>query len=116
MCTFDTVVIEYLIRNFYLAGMNGNSLIYVNNRLQNRLTYLDWNRTLMGPIYDEHGLEQGGINSSDFYKIYNNDMLNIIEEGSQGVDVGGGQTISGVGQADDVALLANDIYLILKIV
>ena len=33
----------------------------------------------MGPIMDEQGLEQGGISSSDLYKIY---------EGTAGIGIG----------------------------
>ena len=62
---FDTVVVEFLVRNLYLLGMGGDSLLYLKNRLLNRVTYCDWGRRIMGPIYDEHGLEQGGCNSSD---------------------------------------------------
>ena len=76
---FDTVVTELLVRNMYLAGMDGNTTILVNHRLKNRLTYLDWDRTLMGPIQDDYGLEQGGPNSSDLYKLYNNELLKTTE-------------------------------------
>ena len=72
---FDTVVIQFLVRNLYLLGMTGNSPLYLKNRLSSRITYCDWERKLMGPILDEHGLEQGGIPSSDLYKMYNNDLL-----------------------------------------
>ena len=41
--------------------MVDNSLNHINNRLTNRLTYCDWDRQLIGPIYDKQGLEQGGI-------------------------------------------------------
>ena len=81
---FDTVVIEFLIRNLYIAGMSGNSLLYINNRLSNRVTFCNWGGEIMGPIYDEHGLEQGGCNSSDWYKIYNNELLKTIQKSEQG--------------------------------
>ena len=72
---FDKVLPELLIRNLFKAGMDGDSINLINNRLTNRLTYLDWNRSIMGPIKDELGLEQGGGNSSDFYEIYSNENL-----------------------------------------
>ena len=59
---FDTVVISFLIRNLYFTGMVGNSLNHINNRITNRLTYCDWDRQIMGPIYDKQGLEHGGCN------------------------------------------------------
>ena len=56
---FDTVVIEFLIRNLYNTGQTGNSLHYLMNRLANRVTYCGWGGEIMGPIHDQHGLEQG---------------------------------------------------------
>ena len=107
---FDTVVNTFLVRNLYFTGMQGNSLLYMANRLNNRVTYCEWNKELLGPINDEHGLEQGGCNSSDCYKIYNNELLDIAQASRQGVVMGKDLVISSVGQADDVALLSNSIY------
>ena len=64
------------------------SLLLVNNRLENRTTYVDWNGTLMGPIHDELGLEQGGSNSSDFYKIYGKEQLSLAQDSKLGVNLG----------------------------
>ena len=107
---FDRVIISFLIRNFYLIGMNDKSLIYVNNRLSNRVTYVEWDKEIMGPINDELGLEQGGCTSSEAYKVYNNDLLKTLQDSEQGVDMGNGLVVSGVGQADDIALMSNDIF------
>ena len=84
-------------------------MIYLNNRLTNRLTICECDKEHLGPIRDEHGLEQGGSNSSDEYKSYNNELLITIQNSKQGADLGNNLVVSGVGQADDVALLANCI-------
>ena len=63
----------------------------------------------MGPATDDTGFEQGGINSSDFYKLNNNSQLKTAQESKLGVDIDS-CVISGIGQADDVMLVANDIY------
>ena len=42
----------------------------------------------MGPVNDELGLEQGGLNSSDMYKLYNNELLVSAQRSEQGVDLG----------------------------
>ena len=63
----------------------------------------------MGPIDDQCGVEQGGVNSSDFYKVYNNEQLQVAQDSELGVPFGP-VTVSSVGQADDVALISNDIY------
>ena len=70
----------------------------------------------MGPIKDQLGVEQGGPNSSEFYKIYNNEQLTVAQESGLGTIVSGGANIvsgipvASVGQADDTALLSNDLF------
>ena len=49
------------------------------------------------------------MNSSDYYKLYNNEHLTTAQSSELGVNIGSG-VISAVGQADDVMLLSNDIY------
>ena len=107
---FDNVVTPYLIRQLYMSGMEGNSLLYIDNRLTNRLSFLEFNKETVGPIHDECGLEQGGVYSSDLYKLYNNDQLDMPQQSRLGVDLGSNLVISAVGQADDTAALANDIH------
>ena len=53
-----------------MFGMDGNILIYMNNKLTNRKTYIDWDRHLMGPIKDKYGLQQGRTEARDLYIIY----------------------------------------------
>ena len=104
---FDVVVPQLLIRNLYLSGIDGNTAIFLDHRLNNRLTYIEWDKSLMGPVHDNHGLEQGGSNSSDFYKLYNNDLLISTQKSKQGVKLGNDAVISSVGLADDTVLCAN---------
>ena len=63
----------------------------------------------MGPIYDEKGVEQGGVNSDHYYKIFGKEQLLVSQGSCLGVamrDI----TISGIGQADDTVLLSNSLY------
>ena len=83
-------------------------MTFINNRLANRATVYDWNGDLMGPGHDTTGFEQGGINSSDFYKLYNNEQLKNAQASGLGVDLGS-TVVSAIGQADDVVLAANDV-------
>ena len=112
---FDRVIPELLIRNLYLSGMDGNSINYINNRLTNRVTFIDWDRNIMGPIEDELGLEQGGKNSGEFYKIYSNDHLENAQRSLQGIDIGNNQIISAIGLADDSCLVANKLSKLFNI-
>ena len=62
----------------------------------------------MGPILDQCGLEQGGVSSSDFYKIFSRDQLAMAQDSRLGAPLGN-LLVSAVGIADDTALVANDI-------
>ena len=106
---FDVVMKELLVKNLYHSGTSGEALLYLNNRLGNRQTILDWDGQLMGPIMDEQGVEQGGVNSSDFYKVFGKEQLATAQESGLGVTLGP-LTVGGVGLADDTALLANNIH------
>ena len=63
----------------------------------------------MGPSKDTTGFEQGGVTSSDYYKLYNNEQLRSAQSSRLAVDIGSG-VISAVGQADDVILAAPSPY------
>ena len=105
---FDVVLRELLVRNLFNSNTTGHSLLYINNRLGSRKTFIDWEGNLMGPIHDEQGLEQGGPSSSDFYKIFGKEQLTTAQESKLGVPMGN-VTISAIGQADDTVLLSNNI-------
>ena len=106
---FDLVQRELLVRNLYFSGTSGETLLYINNRLENRKTVLDWNGKLMGPVNDQQGLEQGGVSSSDFYKIFAQEQLDLLQDSSLGVPLGP-ITVSGIGQADDSVIVTNNIH------
>ena len=87
--SFDVVLRELLIKNLYFScNTNGHSLHYINNRLGNRRTFIEWEGCMMGPIHDEAGMEQGGVPSSDFHKIYGKEQLTNAQDSSLGVKVG----------------------------
>ena len=109
MSAFDIVNIPYIVRGLYQSGMECQSVMYMENRLANRITYCEYNKVLVGPIYDEQGLEQGGVSSSDCYKLYNNELLNISQQSCLGVDIGGQLVVSAVGQADDTVMMSNSL-------
>ena len=54
-------------------------------------------------------MEQGGSNSGDLYKLYNNELLKTTQKSSLGVPLRKSQVISSVGQADDTVLTANKL-------
>ena len=107
---FDKILCELVIRAAFLAGTDGQALVYLNNRLRNRRTFVEWNKRLMGPICDRLGVEQGGVNSDRLYKLANNAELLITQDSKLGVQLCPSVHVASVGQADDVALVSNCIY------
>ena len=105
---FDLALKEFIVNNLYHYGVQDQGLLAIDHRLKNRMTVCQWNRTMMGPIKDECGVEQGGKNSSDFYKVYNDEQLNVAQDSGFGVPLGP-VVVSAIGQADDVALISNDL-------
>ena len=105
---FDLALKEFIVSNLYHYGVQDQGLIAIDQRLKHRKTICQWNRIMMGPIRDECGVEQGGKNSSDFYKVYNDEQLNQAQASGFGVPLGP-VIVSAIGQADDVALIANDL-------
>ena len=62
----------------------------------------------MGPIRDSRGVEQGGVNSDNFYKMVNNEQVQTSQDSELSVTIGD-ITVSCVAQADDVFLSTNNI-------
>ena len=105
---FDLVLRQVLVRRLYLDTASDQRIRFWDLRLSNRTTFCQWEEQTMGPIHDELGLEQGGPNSSEFYKLYNNEQLVTANNSGLGATVSG-IAVASVGQADDTALVSHDI-------
>ena len=117
MSAFDRCLRQILSSQLYKADITGSALTFIDNRLASRATAYQWEGTMMGPAHDDTGFEQGGINSSDFYKLYNNEQLISTQRSRLGIDLKS-CVISAIGQADDVVHVANsidDLNLLVKI-
>ena len=98
---------EHVLAGAYsAAGHRADaSLLYLANRLTSRRTYLQFSSTLMGPIHDQRGVEQGGVNSSDQFQLVNAEELVTTNTSGLGLNMGG-ISLASIGVADDVALLS----------
>ena len=104
---FDSVLKEHVISEAYSASgyQADQSLLYMANRLATRRTFLQFSSTLMGPIHDRRGVEQGGVNSGNHFQLVNNKELNVTNNAALGLNMGG-VSVGSIGVADDVALLS----------
>ena len=107
---FDFVQTKLLMNNLYHAGTTGHSWVLVNNRLQNRTTFIEFDKQLMGPIADELGLEQGGTNSGEYYKIFGKEQLSTAQASGLGIKLGNDTIVSAIAQADDTALVSDNLH------
>ena len=107
---FDKVIREILVRDLYFCGTTGKDLVYVSHRLGQRKTFVEWDKKMMGPISDQVGVEQGGVNSGDYYKIYGNKQLLMAQDSCLGVELSRDTVVSAIGQADDTVLLSNNLH------
>ena len=69
---FDKILFESVIREAYIAGTVDQGLLLIKNRLENRITYCEYEKVIMGPIADKLGCEQGGQNSEKFFCLVGN--------------------------------------------
>ena len=106
---FDLVLRKILIRRLFLDTTPDQRIRYWDLRLANRTTFCQWENETMGPIDDQLGVEQGGPNGSEHYKIYNNEQLCMAQDSGLGTAISG-LPVAAVGQADDTALLSNNIH------
>ena len=102
---------EIISRKLHLIGTSGHRLLYIDNRLKHQKTFLEWNNKVLGPIHDEIGFKQGGVSSCELYVAYSNQHLDAAQDSGLGVTVGD-VNVAAVGQADDVALVSNDIFFL----
>ena len=101
---FDVVVRQNAMVAAFQAGTKDQGLLYLDKRMENRRTFLQWGTTIMGPILDKRGVEQGAVNSDRIYKLGNNSQLLEAQSSGLGVDLDDVH-VAGIGQADDVVLL-----------
>ena len=106
---FDRCLRQVLTGELYKAGVPPATILLIDSRLASRTTVYEWEGEMMGPARDITGFEQGGVNSSDYYKLYNNEQLKSAQSSKLGVDIGS-NVISAIGQADDVILVAPSLY------
>ena len=106
---FDSVLKEHILSEAYTAAAfkADQSLLYLANRLATRRTYIQYSFTLIGPILDQRGIEQGGVNSGDEFQLANNQELLVTNGAGLGLNMGE-TSVGSIGVADDVALVSPD--------
>ena len=85
---FEIVNRTILLRELYCAGETGQYWSANNFSYQNTNTRIKMNGKLSKEIFEEKGVKQGQIKSSDHYKIYINPLLDMLDSANLGVWIG----------------------------
>ena len=105
---FDSSLKEHVVREVFNAAgkVPSQSILYIANRLSSRKTFLKYNTTVMGPIYDSRGIEQGGISSSRLFQLTTDSTIRSLNESRLGIPIGN-NTLAALALADNQVLMAN---------
>ena len=88
LSAFNRVIPFHAIKCAYFSNTIDQGLVYLNNRIQNRKTVIQWGQELLGPINDSLGVEQGAIPSDKLYRLINNEQLKVAQSSQLGINMG----------------------------
>jgi hypothetical protein len=102
---FDTVIHSHLLRKVYLAGIDDKHWTLIKDLHENA----QFNKgNTSTPFVVKQGVQQGGILSTDLYKLYINQLLNLYETMGSGYQIGN-ISINSTACADNIALVSNQL-------
>ena len=85
---FDVVSHTSLLRKIYHIGVEGALWYLITSLHTNARTVIKWDGQQSEEFDIEQGVRQGGILSTDLYKVYGNNLLNRLDGIYQGATIG----------------------------
>lgn len=85
---FDVVRHSHLIRKLYHIGIPKQAILLIDNIYKNAVTKVNWEGRNSEPFPINQGVRQGGTLSADLYKVYINQLLNILVDSNLGGKIG----------------------------
>ena len=73
--TFDKVVHSHMLRRVYQAGIDDKHWVLIKSLHENAVSSVKWADQRSEPFEVNQGVRQGGILSTDLYKLYINPLL-----------------------------------------
>ena len=103
---FDVVSHASLFRKLFNIGIDGQCWNMTHQMHQNATSCVKWKGVLSSMFDIEQGARQGGILSTDLYKVYNNPLIRSI------CDAGISRRLGGVScgaptVADDITVMSD---------
>ena len=104
---FDVVSHVSLLRKLFHAGVEGVSWSLIHSLHAEAESTVKWNGAYSEVFKVDQGVRQGGILSTDLYKLYNNDLFERLQIPGVGCHIGEISCVA-PGCADDVAILTEN--------
>ena len=104
---FDVVVHENLMRKLYHNCVGGLNWLLINSLHQESLTSVKWQGQLSESYVNERGIRQGGVLSTDLFKVYDSGLQDKVQESGRGAKIGK-IGIEASACAGDTTYLSND--------
>ncbi|MEW8547615.1 MAG: reverse transcriptase family protein, partial [Candidatus Thiodiazotropha sp.] len=104
---FDVVSHSSLKRKLFHIGIEGNSWSLINSLHRDAQSAVKWQGQISDKFHVGQGVRQGGILSTDLYKVYNNRLLDRLMCTGMGARIGNVCCVAPT-CADDVALASDD--------
>ena len=86
---FDVVNHASLMRKLFHMGVDGQAWNLIDSIHTHAETVVKWGGHFSEKIAIHQGVRQGGILSTDMYKVYNNKLLDRLESTMLGIRIGG---------------------------
>jgi hypothetical protein len=102
-----TVIHSHMERRVYQAGIDDKHWVLIKSLHENAESSIKWAGQISEHFQVNQGVRQGGILSTDLYKLYINPLLARLESANVGMRIGNIST-NCTACADDVALLSGN--------
>ena len=104
---FDKVIHSHMERRVYQAWIDDKHWVLIKSLHENAESSIKWAGQIPEPFQVNQTVRQGGILSTDLYKLYINQLLARLESANIGMRIGNIST-NCTACADDVALLSGN--------
>lgn len=85
---FDKVIHTHMMRGVYHAGIEDKHWSLISSLHQNAASTIKWGGNISDCFLVSLGVRQGGILSTDLYKLYVNPLLDRLENSNLGIRIG----------------------------
>ncbi|MCG8033052.1 MAG: endonuclease/exonuclease/phosphatase family protein, partial [Candidatus Thiodiazotropha taylori] len=108
---FDVVSHASLLRKLFHIGIEGPEWSLIHSMHVGAESVVKWEGATSDPFQVQQGVRQGGILSTDLYKLYGNRLLNRLTDLAIGAHIGETSCVAPT-TADDMALVASELTVL----